>query len=104
MVASGQLESPGAETRVLRWPGRVLAAEYLRRSLNGHREVLLTPRAIITPLAQEHLRTNGVAVHREALASQPHPPARWGFAQERPHPSVQAAVQSLAREGALLKE
>jgi hypothetical protein len=95
---------PAADALVLRWPGRVLAADDLRRSLNGHREVLLTPRAIITPLAQDHLRTSGVAVNRQALESQPNPPARWAFAQERPHPAIQAAVQGLAREGVPLKE
>jgi hypothetical protein len=101
---SGQLESPAADTSVLRWPGRVLAADDLRRSLNGHREVVLTDRAIITPLALEELRTNGVAVKRQALETQPQPPAVWAFAQERPHPSVLSAVQALRRIGLVLKE
>jgi hypothetical protein len=104
MNRNGQPAAPSADGEVLRWMGRVLTAEDLRRGLNGHREVVLAPRAIITPLAQEELRTNGIAVHRQALETQSPPSARWAFAQERPNPAVRSAVQSLAREGLLLTE
>src|SRR5690349_3490739 len=104
MNRNGQPAVPSADGEVLRWTGRVLTAEDLRRGLNGRREVVLAPRAIITPLAHEELRNNGVAVHRQALETQPQPPARWAFAQERPHPAVRSAVHSLAREGLLLTE
>ena len=104
MDGNGQPRNPSADAAVLRWPGRVLAAADLRRSLNGHREVVLTDRAIITPLALEELRTNGVAVKRQALETQPQPPAVWAFAQERPHPGVQSAVEAVQREGLSLKE
>jgi ribose 5-phosphate isomerase RpiB len=104
MNRNGQPAAPSADGQVLRWTGPVLTAEDLRRGLNGHREVVLAPRAIITPLAQEELRTNGVAVHRQALETQSQQAARWAFAQDRPHPGVRSAVQSLAREGLLLTE
>jgi ribose 5-phosphate isomerase RpiB len=98
----GQAAAAGAQ--VLHWSGCVLAAEDVRRSLNGHREVVLAPRAIATPLALEQLRTNGVAVTRQALGHQPQPPACWGYAQERSHPTVQSAVQAVQREGLVLNE
>ena len=71
MDGNGQPRNPSADAAVLRWPGRVLAAADLRRSLNGHRELVLSPRAIITPLAADHLRTNGVRILREAPEKQP---------------------------------
>src|SRR5947209_8042154 len=107
MNGNGQLlEAPPAD-HVLRWSGRVVAAEDLRRSLNGHRELLVSPTAVITPLSLEQLRERGVQVSRQpAAANEPTPPARrlWGYAQDRPHPMVATAVQSLRREGVAWKE
>jgi ribose 5-phosphate isomerase RpiB len=99
MDGNGQLRNPGAGAEILRWPGRVLTADDLHRSLNGHREVVLQPRTVVTPLAWEHLRNNGVAVNRQAAETPPASPTRWGVAQERPQPAVQSAVQALQREG-----
>ena len=56
MEANGQLLNASANANVLRWPGRLLTAEDLRRHLNGHDELILPPSAIITPLAAEELR------------------------------------------------
>jgi hypothetical protein len=104
MDGNGQLGRIPADGPVLRWPGRVLAAEDLRRSLTGHREVLLTPGAVITPLAGEQLRANGVTVRRQAPADAQRQPACWGYAQERPQPNVESAVQAVRREGLALRE
>ena len=65
MSDNGQHGSGTADAQVLRWSGRVLCAEDLRRSLNGHRELVLPPRALVTPLAAEHLRQHGVTVSRQ---------------------------------------
>jgi ribose 5-phosphate isomerase RpiB len=105
MAANDELRDGGTAGHVLRWPGRVLAAEDLRRSLNGHRELVLSPRAVITPLAAEELRNGGVRVTRSAEARAPSSPGRpWGYAPQQTHPMVQSAVQSLRREGLTLKE
>jgi Ribose/Galactose Isomerase len=94
-----------SDAHVLRWPGRLLAADDLRRSLNGHRELVLSPRAIVTPLAADELRSRGVQVRREDEETPKQPAAaRWGFAQDRPNPVVHSAVQAIEREGAPLKE
>jgi hypothetical protein len=107
MSGNGQLlEAPPAD-HVLRWSGRVVAAEDLRRSLNGHRELLVSPQTVITPLALEQLRERGVQVSRRpANTTASAAPARplWGYAQDRPHPMVATAVQSLQREGVAWKE
>src|SRR5262249_4742967 len=61
----------------------------------------------ITPLALEQLRERGVQVSREpATPKAPAAPVRppWGYAQDRPHPMVATAVQSLQREGVAWKE
>jgi ribose 5-phosphate isomerase RpiB len=99
MDNNGHLRNATADGQVLRWPGRVLAAEDLRRSLNGQREVVLAPDTVVTPLAAEELRANGVTLKRQIVEAPPAPAAAWAFAQERPHPSVQSAVQSLRRDG-----
>jgi hypothetical protein len=99
MSVNGQVREASADGLVLRWTGRVVAAEDLRRTLNGHRELLVSPRAIITPLAAEDLRARGVRVTREP-AETPRPGLRaWGFAEDQPYPQVASAVQGLRRDG-----
>jgi ribose 5-phosphate isomerase RpiB len=103
MAERGQL---GAEAngQVLRWPGRVVSAEELRRTLNGHRELIVPTRAVITPSALEHLRQNGIQVRRQAADEKPAAASTWAYAQDRPAALVKNVVQSLAREGIPLKE
>ncbi|HEV3260353.1 MAG TPA: RpiB/LacA/LacB family sugar-phosphate isomerase [Gemmataceae bacterium] len=106
MSANGQHRDASSGDQVLRWQGRVLAAEDLRHSLNGHREVLLAAGTIVTPLAAEQLRAHGIQITRHAAAAavQPETGVAWGFAQDRPHAAVQSAVQALGRDGLVLRE
>src|SRR5947199_8893090 len=99
MSANGQLPVASADGQVLRWPGRVLAAEDLRRNLNGHRELILEPRAVVTPLAAEELRHNGIRITRRSVEAQPAPRTVWGYTQARPVPLGQSAVQAPAPDG-----
>jgi hypothetical protein len=100
MKGNGQLREAAPADHVLRWSGRVVAAEDLRRSLNGHRELLVSPHAVITPLALEQLRERGVEVRRQEEATKPAAPRpMWGLAQDRPHSMVASAVEALRREG-----
>jgi ribose 5-phosphate isomerase RpiB len=94
---NGNGEAVLEDGRVLAWPRRVLSAADLRGSLNGHREVVLGPDVVVTPLAGEELRFRGVAVRRAPAA--PAGGAAWGCGQDRPYPLVQSAVQALARDG-----
>jgi hypothetical protein len=104
MKGNGQLREP-APDHVLRWSGRVVAADELRRALNGHRELLVSPQTVITPLALEQLRERGVEVRRQAETARPSAQRRvWAYAQDRPHPLVASAVQALEREGLAWKE
>jgi ribose 5-phosphate isomerase RpiB len=82
----------------------VLSAEDLRRNLNGHRELLLEPGAVLTPLASEELRERGVRVTLLPYGPGPLQKMTWGYALDRPQALVQAAVHSLARDGLALKE
>ncbi len=93
-----------ADGEVLHWPGRVLSAEDLRRSLNGHRQLVVAAGAVITPLAAERIRADGICVSRRPVAEQPAPGVGWGFAQDRPHVVVQSAIQALEREGVTFRE
>jgi len=93
---------PGANSHggeILRWPGRVVSADELRRSLNGHRELLLPERAVITPSAAELLDAAGIRVTRESAEARPPSSGHWGLAQERTLANVSSAVGSLEREG-----
>jgi hypothetical protein len=100
MSENGQLRTGASDAEILRWSGRVLAAEDLRRCLNGHREIVLGSRAIVTPLALEELRQSGITLTRQAVSTTPPAPAaRWGYLQDRPHAGVESAVQSLRRDG-----
>jgi hypothetical protein len=99
MNGNGQPREDASSAQVLRWTGRVVAADDLRRSLNGHRELLVAPNAVITPLALEQLRQGGVQIRREPTEQTPAPRVTWGYAQDRPHPMVRSAVQALERDG-----
>src|SRR5262245_53059803 len=87
--------------QALAWPRRVLSLTDVQRNLNGHREVLLGPDAVVTPLAADELRTNGVHVSRQAPAVTK-TAATWGHGQDRSYPLVQSAIQALSREGVAL--
>jgi ribose 5-phosphate isomerase RpiB len=54
---------------------------------------------VVTPLASEELRTNGVRVVRQT----PTHNVAWGHGQERSYPLVESAVQALNREGLSLR-
>jgi hypothetical protein len=94
----------GQTDGVLRWPGRVVAAADLRRSLNGHRELLLSPRTVVTPLALEELRTQGIRIRREEEKPAAAASALWGYGQDRAHAMVQSAARAAQRDGLALRE
>jgi hypothetical protein len=93
-----------ANGQALRWTGRVLAFDDVRRRVNGHGELILSPTTIVTPLAAEQLREQGVRITREPACRFALPPSKtWGIAQERSHPLIDSAVRSLEREGIALR-
>jgi ribose 5-phosphate isomerase RpiB len=102
-VPTAPAESPadGAPQHdgVLRWPGRVVTAEALQRNLNGHREILVPTNAVITPLAEEQLRSGRVTIQRQPAQSRDARLTTWGYTQDAGHPLIESAVQALAREG-----
>jgi Ribose/Galactose Isomerase len=105
MAADGQVRATSVVNgEILRWTSQVVSARDLRQALNGHRELVLPARAVITPLAAEQLRANGIRISRRALEEPPSSNTHWGLAQERPHVLVRSAVQALQREGVLLRE
>jgi len=104
MSSNGQHDATPPTEAVLRWPNRVVAADDLRRCLNGHRELRLPPDAVVTPLALEELRTQGIQISREEQTSSRQPRAFWGFGQDRVYGLVLTAVRALQREGLILKE
>ena len=88
-----------ADGPALPWSRRVLTADDLRNGLDGHRRLLLSPQTIVTPLAAEQLRADGVEVVRQAKEKLVQSEPQWGHAQDRPYPLVGAALRSLEREG-----
>src|SRR5204863_7420643 len=94
----------GQTDGVLRWPGRVVAADELRRRLNGHRELLLPPHTIVTPLALEELRTQGIPIRREEEMPTSSATLVWGYGQDRAYAMVQNAARAAQRGGAALNE
>ncbi|MBV9125237.1 MAG: hypothetical protein JO112_17920 [Planctomycetes bacterium] len=108
METNGQPRNTAADGYVLRWPGRVLAATDVRHHLNGHRELILSPSTILTPLAVEELRARGVRITRKPVETDtpvsPTSLPTWAFAQDRPHGLVSSAVQAVRRDGLSLKE
>src|SRR5262245_65752515 len=103
MSANGRTPDTSTGGRVLRWPGRVLAAADLRHRLDGHGELVLGPGTVLTPLAAEELAVNGVRVTREGRETKAAQAPLWGYGQDRAHPLVRSAVQALARDGLALR-
>lgn len=87
-----------ANADVLRWAGRLLSSDDLRRHWRGQREVVVPAQAIITPLASEELRTNGVHTRREDSSAKSSA-KKVGVAEDRPNALVQAALKALERDG-----
>jgi ribose 5-phosphate isomerase RpiB len=108
MKNDGQLRDHVADGEVLRWQGRVVAAEELRRSLNGHRELVVPPGTILTPLALEELHTRGVRIKRQEAVSRgetsPTAAPPWGYATDQAHPAVHSAIDAVRREGLPLQD
>jgi len=103
MKADGIATDAKTNGRILHWQGRVLSAEDLRRNLNGSRELSLSQDAVVTPLAAEELRSNGVRIIRRRPQEQAEAP-NYLFAEERPYPLVRGALSALARDGLRLRE
>jgi hypothetical protein len=101
---NGQPRTSLPDHHVLRWNGRVLAEDDLRRNLNGHRRVLLSPRTIVTPLAADELKSRAVEVVRDRDQQPVSGQRTWGVAQDRHHPLVESALRSLERDGLWFQE
>ncbi|HMF15802.1 MAG TPA: RpiB/LacA/LacB family sugar-phosphate isomerase [Gemmataceae bacterium] len=102
MKKDGKVDAGDAQ--VLHWQGRVLCADDLRRNLNGHRELVLLPGTVITPLAADEIRKLGIRIDRqEKPTAKVGGNSAWGYAQERIDPVVTSVMQSLAREGLQVK-
>lgn len=101
MDQEGQMPASAGEEGVLRWAGGVVTAEDLRRRLNGQHRLVLSTRAVVTPLAAEYLTERGVQVARERseMKQANQGGDGWAYAQQRPLPVVAAALKGLAAEG-----
>jgi ribose 5-phosphate isomerase RpiB len=86
----------------------VVTAEDLRQHLNGHRALVLDTGTIVTPLAEDHLRTHGIRVMRRGLENLPETVHRtqtsWGLAQDQTYPVVSSVVAGLKREGLAFRD
>lgn len=100
MSGNGQHTTDG----VLHWSSRVLTVRDLQGQLNGQREVIVGARAVVSPLAVEHLRAAGIALVRDAEERKPTTDGLWGVAQDRPYPVVASVINGLARDGIPVKE
>jgi hypothetical protein len=86
----------------LHWTGRVLAAEDVRRNLNGHRTVVPSAGTVVTPSAREELLARGVRLDRPG-ENAPSGTTR-GYATDRAYPQIAPALLALVREGLCLVE
>src|SRR5262245_235519 len=83
----------------LAWTESVLCEEDLRKHLHGLREIVLNPKAIVTPLALDLLNQKKIQIRRAAPIVKEAATGSWGYAEATPSPLVSAAVKALASEG-----
>jgi hypothetical protein len=96
--------SKNGSAHVLYWPGKLFSAEDLRRHWDNQRELVVSPRTLVTPLAIDELRAKGVQIRRQQAAKADGQAVagaveRWAYAEEQPNPVVAAAVSALKRDG-----
>jgi hypothetical protein len=96
-------ESNNADALVLHWPGKLFSADDLRRHWKDQRELVLSEKALLTPLAMDELRAKGVRITRQGGAvtgiGQGRDGNAWAYVEEQPYAAVAAAVASLERQG-----
>ncbi len=93
------------DSQILCWPKRLLSADDLRRHLTSQREVMLPPKAIITPLAVDELRAKGVRVTWSLPKAKDGEAAKtgaWFYAVEKPDALIASVVKALERDGVTL--
>ncbi len=97
------MSETNGDALVLHWPGKLFSADDLRRHWTNQRELVLSARALLTPLALDELRAKGVRITRQDAATTCANKGRTGtacvYVEEQPHPAVAAAVASLERQG-----
>lgn len=99
MESNGKHVSTKEPNSAISWVGGVLSVDDVRRSLNGHAEILLSPRAVVTPLAMEELKLRGIRLVRGKPRPVVESSTAWGIAQESPNDLVASARKTIEREG-----
>jgi hypothetical protein len=87
------------EKTVLTWTARVLTEADLRRAWQGEPTIEVGRRTVVTPLAREHLRTNGVALTWCSDAETKTPATGWALAVESQDTKALSVIRSFASEG-----
>ena len=98
-------QTTSLDSQVLCWPKRLLSADDLRRHLTSQREVMLLPKAIITPLAVDELRAKGIRVSWSLPKSKDGDvakPGSWFYAQEKLDSMMATVVKALQSDGVAL--
>lgn len=82
------------------WQKSVLTLVDVQR-LGSKRELVVGPKVVITPLAQEEIRRLGLTLSRQESSGKL--PCVLGLGQDRSYGEVQSALGALAREGFLFQ-
>ncbi|MCI0738597.1 MAG: RpiB/LacA/LacB family sugar-phosphate isomerase [Gemmataceae bacterium] len=99
------MSQENGEATVWHWTQRVFSAEDLRHEYRGQKSLVLPPRGLVTPLAADELKSRGINVSWQVSASGGRKPPDdrtrrvWHCVTENPDSLVEAAIQSLARDG-----
>ncbi|MCI0379617.1 MAG: RpiB/LacA/LacB family sugar-phosphate isomerase [Gemmataceae bacterium] len=99
------MSQENGEATVWHWTQRVFSSEDLRREYRGQKSLVLPPRGLVTPQAADELKSRGISVSWQVSASGGRKPPddctrnAWHYATENPDSLVDAAIQSLARDG-----
>jgi len=80
---------------------RVLTAELLSRLADGQRELLVSERTIVTPLAADELKRRGITLIRraEAASKESVGDANWSVVTEQEDSTIASLLGSLDRDG-----
>jgi hypothetical protein len=77
----------------------VITQALLSETVNGSRQVRISPQAILTPSARDFVKQQGIKIIRETASAKSSSVSRWQVIVTRSNPQITAAVESLPQLG-----
>ena len=96
---SESVSRPAVQTADQVIAAQVITGSLLSETVNGSRQVRISPKAILTPSARDFIKQKGIQIIRETASDKPSSGSRWLVLVTRPNPQIEAAAEWLPQQG-----